>query len=69
MAPNSLRDHRLPVSLCSACRINESADLIEDAVWRVLLDKKIQTRDIGGTSKTSEFIAALLEDIREQQKQ
>ena len=44
------RDRLIAGITCSrVCRITESADMIEDAMWRTLVDKSMRTADLGGT--------------------
>lgn len=39
------------------------ADMISHAVGKVLEEKKVRTRDIGGSSKTSEFTKAVIHNL------
>ncbi|KHJ79921.1 hypothetical protein OESDEN_20418, partial [Oesophagostomum dentatum] len=39
------------------------ANLISDSLYRTLVEKRIHTPDIGGTAKTSEVVASVLEFI------
>ncbi|KHJ93157.1 isocitrate dehydrogenase, NAD-dependent [Oesophagostomum dentatum] len=43
--------------------LDHHANLISDSLYRTLVEKRIHTPDIGGTAKTSEVVASVLEFI------
>lgn len=42
----------------------DAADRVEKALMEVFTDGEIRTRDLGGTAKTSEFAAAIIEKLK-----
>ncbi|KAK6755849.1 hypothetical protein RB195_014315 [Necator americanus] len=46
--------------------LDRHANLVSDSLYRTLVEKRIHTSDIGGTAKTSEVIASVLEFIEKE---
>jgi len=49
-------------------RIRDSAAMIEECIFRTLLTNNVRTSDVHGQHKTSEFVNALIADIKEQMR-
>lgn len=43
--------------------LNEYANLISDALFDAIVTKRLHTKDIGGTAKTSDVVNAVMRNI------
>jgi len=59
---------RAGVDMLRYLRLEHHADMIEGAVVRTLVDRRIQTPDLGGKHRSSEVVASVIADIEEQMK-
>uniref|UniRef100_A0A8R1DTN6 Isocitrate dehydrogenase [NAD] subunit, mitochondrial n=1 Tax=Caenorhabditis japonica TaxID=281687 RepID=A0A8R1DTN6_CAEJA len=57
---------RAAVDMLRFLGLQTHADVISDSLFRTLVDKKIHTADIGGTAKSSELVATVLEFIEKE---
>jgi isocitrate dehydrogenase (NAD+) len=56
---------RAAIDMCNYLELYDSANQISDGLYKALTIQKVHTRDIGGESKASELVDAVLQNIRE----
>ena len=56
---------RASIDMLRYLELHEYADALSDALYRALTEQKKHTQDIQGTSKSSEVVQAVIDNLRE----